>query len=248
LLNRAEHLAGRRRQSMGSGGRDFSHEKASLVAAIPETLQRATLKAEQRGEHLYFRVPEGVTFKSELGKEMRGIDLKWNGYVLLPGSRHFSGVTYELAGDSLPLSEIAELPGEMLEAFSKPKTRRANLVTVPTFSNRATPYGAEALRQEVEAIASTDEGSRNNTLFRKGISISELIGGGELPPQAIGIVAEAAKQSGLSDDEIDQVLFREGGAFQIGLSQPRNSGNPVVSIDKERGRIALSMKKESNAD
>jgi hypothetical protein len=55
LLNRAEHLAGRRRQSMSSGARDFDYDKASLVAAIPETLRYGALKVEQRGEHLYFR-------------------------------------------------------------------------------------------------------------------------------------------------------------------------------------------------
>ncbi|MDR1281970.1 MAG: hypothetical protein LBK99_14295 [Opitutaceae bacterium] len=55
LLRRAEHLAGRRRQSMGSGGRDFVIDKASMVPVIPETLRTGAIKVDHRGEHLYFK-------------------------------------------------------------------------------------------------------------------------------------------------------------------------------------------------
>ncbi|MFA6959960.1 MAG: hypothetical protein WC205_04315 [Opitutaceae bacterium] len=55
LLNRAEHLAGRRKQSMGSGTRDFTLDKARLVASIPETLRSGSLKVDQGREHLYFK-------------------------------------------------------------------------------------------------------------------------------------------------------------------------------------------------
>jgi len=186
-----------------------------------------------RGEHWYYRVPGDASIIGSLGKDFPGIDIKWNGYVLLPGSKHFSGVTYELAEDSLPASAIAELPPEMLEVLSKPKRRRKTSSSVISLSSRGSAYGNTALKEEVGAIAETREGYRNNTLFRKGIAVSELIGGGELPPSAIAVLAEAAKKSGLSDEEIEKVLFRQGGALEIGLSQPRSAENRHGSGNRE---------------
>ena len=223
------------------GERSLYRLECDFAEIMPKTYQVRTGAYNMgyrsaRGEHRYFRVPENAKIKGALGKEMRGIDLKWNGYVLLPGSRHLSGVNYELTEDSLPISEIADLPPEMLEAFSKPSTRKASSYSQFTLSPRATPYGATALKQEVAEIASMPEGNRNNSLFEKGIKISELIAGGELPPSAIGNVADAARQSGLSDEEIERVLFREGGAFQIGLSQPRSSGSRTTDGDQSINR------------
>lgn len=216
------------------GDRSFHRLESDFADVFPATYQVLSGlytigNLGVRGWHQYFRVPEDAKIKASLGKEMPGIDLKWNGYVLLPGSRHFSGVTYEAAENSPPLSAIADLPPEMLEAFSKPSRRRSTSSSRASFSNRATPYGAKALGEEAKAISATMEGDRNNTVFRKGIAVSELIAGGELPPAAIGVFAAAAEQSGLSEEEIEKVLFRPGGALEIGLSQPRSSGSQELS-------------------
>lgn len=225
------------------GERSFYRLECDFADVFPATYQVLSGlytigNRAARGWHQYFRVPEGVKIKGSLGKELPGIDLKWNGYVLLPGSRHFSGVTYEAAENSPALSAIADLPPEMLEAFSQQSRRKRNSNSRASFSSRATAYGATALREETEAISATMEGDRNNTVFRKGIAVSELIAGGELPPAAIGVFAAAAEQSGLSEEEIEKVLFRPGGALEIGLSQPRSSGSQELST---RGVGALEL-------
>jgi hypothetical protein len=54
LSRRAAHLIGER-QNNQQRGRVFVHDKARLVAAIPDTLKNAQVKVGHDGEHLYFR-------------------------------------------------------------------------------------------------------------------------------------------------------------------------------------------------
>lgn len=78
-----------------------------------------------RGMHLYFKAPpDGIELKGSLGP---GIDVKQNGYVIAPPSPHPSGVLYEW----IDTSEMAELPGWILDTFTKPSCRR----TQHTLSN-----------------------------------------------------------------------------------------------------------------
>jgi hypothetical protein len=74
-----------------------------------------------RGYHLWFRVQEPASFIqnfTELGYE--GIDVKYNGGVMAPPSRHASGVTYEWAPGKSPLDvEIAELPDPLLKLIRR---------------------------------------------------------------------------------------------------------------------------------
>lgn len=79
------------------------HEK------LPTTLTALTsYQDDVRGKHRYFRAPAGVKFKGTLGS---GIDIKHNGYVILPPSIHPSGICYQWEDDS---TEIADLPEWLL--------------------------------------------------------------------------------------------------------------------------------------
>ncbi len=96
------------------GGETF----AKLVAEhgeFPKTCAALTgIQDGGRGMHLYFKAPPGgIELKGSLGP---GVDVKQNGYVIVPPSPHPSGVAYEW----IDTSEMAELPGWILDKFAKP--------------------------------------------------------------------------------------------------------------------------------
>ena len=79
-----------------------------------------------RGRHLYFKTNEPKdAFVHNLNKSgLRGIDIKYNGYVLTAPSRHFSGVCYEWKAGHAPWEiEMAEAPESLLAAIRKRQTR-----------------------------------------------------------------------------------------------------------------------------
>lgn len=79
--------------------------------ALPETF---SVKTPTGGAHYYFRHPGG-TLPGSAGE---GIDVKANGYVLLPPSLHPNGRCYEL--DAGGVDDVAELPQTWLSAFTRP--------------------------------------------------------------------------------------------------------------------------------
>jgi len=61
------------------------------------------------GWHLYYRLPAGVTMKSDCGRAFVGLDIKTSGYVIAPYGRHHSGRYYmPQDGFDLPNAPIAD--------------------------------------------------------------------------------------------------------------------------------------------
>lgn len=192
---------------------------------------------EVRGRHFFMRAPEGIAFKGNLASmkaadSLEGIDIKHNGYVILPPSKHASGVNYEWREGRDPASTVvAEVPDDLLEIIAKGKERAhgtPELISPETIeairasSFKTTSYGAKALERELETMASCREGGRNNQLFQSGAAIGELIAGGHIAwDEGVNGLSAAAQKSGLAEAEIQQVLLRQDGALVRGLSNPR---------------------------
>jgi len=80
-----------------------------------------------RGKHLYYRVSENENLIGKLealSKDLRGVDIKHNGYTLIAPSNHLSGVAYEWAPGKAPWEiPMAEANEELLGALRKGKAR-----------------------------------------------------------------------------------------------------------------------------
>jgi hypothetical protein len=186
-----------------------------------------------RGRHLFFAYSgnENLIAKFEKRDNLAGIDIKWNGYVVLPPSRHFSGVAYEWRAGHAPWEiEMAEAPEELLSALRKNGKAAASRAALPngklaeTVRNAktTTPYGAAGFQAELANLQSAREGSRNDTLYNVGRHIGQLIAGGQLEgATSIEKVHRTAKSLGLGEDEISGVLYRSGGALEVGVQNPR---------------------------
>jgi len=76
-----------------------------------------------RGMHLYIKAPDGLNLQGKL-RDLPGIDIKHKGYVLLPPSRHISGVEYSWADGKAPWDvPIAEPSEKLLALISKNSMR-----------------------------------------------------------------------------------------------------------------------------
>lgn len=125
----------------------------------------------RQGRHRYFAPPAGVEVRCSSGKVGKGLDIKaLGGYVVVPGSRHISGFSYEWWKHHHPQTHLpAEAPSWLIELANK----NGN-------GNRANNYVA-LLQQR------TPEGERNNTLCRiVGHFIANLI-----DPEIVLLAAQA---------------------------------------------------------
>jgi len=185
-----------------------------------------------RGYHIWLRCP-GLVLPDGKGKidrparaDFDHIELRFTGhYVLLPGSAGNYGF---VAGD-LPHEGPADVtPATLLMAYdavtvasapevkataSAPKTAR----TAP--AGRYAAYAQAALDRELDALARTPEGGRNEQLNRAGYSLGQLVGAGLLDRADVQSQLEAtALAIGLGDGETLATLRSSIGA---GEKQPR---------------------------
>lgn len=217
-------------------GGDVSWDSFEAWLTEPLGQSWAVLTGEQevgdrsmRGMHLYYRVPEETQLRGTLGTDAPGIDIKHNGYVLLPGSQHISGVCYEWVADQSPFdNEPLELNGQVINIVSSSRSGNPSegipLVEMELYCDPITSYGMTALEGEVEAVLSSREGSRNITLFNSGLKIGSLISGGEIPfEEGVNALVDAALRIGLTEEEAVKTLLRSsgGGAIQLGAATPR---------------------------
>jgi len=201
--------------------------------------------ASTRGAHKYYLAPKNFKFTSNLSKAgFPGIDLKHNGYVLGPGSRHWSGVQYEwLEGHSPWEVELKTLPEHALGYMGR-ATKGMRL-----YSNRssigdeewqekweslirsiveATPYAKTTLRNICAELAKMTPGSgRNNALNAAAFSMGRLIGGGQIGFEECRVALRSAIEKAyqreflVKESAVDNTLRVWSGGFECGAMEPK---------------------------
>jgi P4 family phage/plasmid primase-like protien len=136
-----------------------------------------------RGRHLFYKCdPEEGLVGHLGGMDLKGIDIKHNGYVLIAPSRHFSGVSYEWADGRAPWEiEMAEAP-EALLAMLRKKTRRTRYSL-----NEGNWDDLEWDRVDVSAMLEKgiNEGSRAVDVYKLTCALANKIGTDDVSRQVI---------------------------------------------------------------
>lgn len=156
-----------------------------------------------RGEHIYFRWPEGRNARNSAGRLGEWLDTRGDGgYVVGPGSIHETGKVYAWDVDGDPaFVELADAPAWLLDLIDPPKKID---VERPRSASGAKidadhPYVRAAVDRALEAVSRAAEGTRNDTLNREAFGLAGLVAAGALEDHAVAIALEtAAVAAGLS--------------------------------------------------
>ncbi|SDH07048.1 MULTISPECIES: AAA family ATPase [unclassified Duganella] len=108
------------------GGAEALEMLEAIHGRLPET---AEVVSGAGGRHCYYWAGSSLSFVGSMGEN---IDLKVNGYVVGPGSRHANGGLYGWEGSSNPFEgqEIADAPQWLIDKFSKAKRDEPNVENV----------------------------------------------------------------------------------------------------------------------
>lgn len=174
-----------------SGGFESFEQFEKLVEGyLPPTVEAVTgiyshNGREVRGRHLYYRVDESEALIGNLREaKLPGIDIKHNGYVLVPPSRHVSGASYEWKPGHAPWEiAMAEAPEELLAPLRKKNRGRlgggsgSGGVSSSDWSFfDGLEYKGEKLDVDKLLEEGIDEGARAVELYRLACSLGNKYG------------------------------------------------------------------------
>lgn len=191
-------------------GFDWLRQVQQQNGRLPDTL---TANTASGGQHLYFRMVEGVRNRGALGP---GVDVRGDGgYVVAPGSVMADGRRYVWID---PDADIAEAPQWLVDLL----VRKHDAPATPTTYTRPTgdhsAYVEAALDNELSDLAATPKGARNNALNDAAFSLGTLVGA--------GVLARSDAEAGLASvyGQWDNVRLSQGTAkrgLDAGEQHPR---------------------------
>lgn len=234
------------------GDESFLELEQWLEGAIPKTVTSLTgeytIKGRKtRGRHLYFNAGSDSHFFKDFSKlGFKGIDIKFNGYVLLPPSKHISGVDYCWADGLSPFEiSVADLSQEMREVMVKSKSKSQNLdhtvLSAYTFDTKSTLIATSAAKRELEkqVIRVTHQniqGQRNVTLNEAAFVMGQYIAGGQISTnEVLEALTNAARIAFAGEDaesEISSVLRLTGGGLAAGALMPIYEASFLKTLTK----------------
>lgn len=151
-----------------------------------------------KGEHLYFRMPDGFSIGNRAAVagcfDVRGE----GGYVVGAGSIHPDGKPYEWTG-AVDVASMPLPPDWLMDLLrrSEAETRPAEAAGTRTKS-----YAAAALAGVSADVANAPEGQRNATLYRQGRRVFSFVVTGHFgDAEATAALIDAARFAGLPDQE-----------------------------------------------
>lgn len=201
------------------------HEK------IPGTFTVAT--PSEGGLHLYYAA-NGTTIRNSTSKLAPLVDIRaTDGYVIAPGSK-IGGTSYTIASMA-PLAPFPDWIVRLLQPPSRPRTAGS---PVAFADQRPAPYAEAALTNEVTAVATAKEGTRNDTLNRAAFNLGQLVATGVLTATTVTTeLTKAALESGLKPTEISRTIrsgLTAGERFPRQVSSP-SIQRPTLRIPRQAG-------------
>jgi len=225
--------------------------KLDLSSDFPETVctltgNYSTKEGYVRGEHHYFRYSGTLKFPANLNSlGYKGIDIKNNGYTIVPPSSHPSGLGYDWALGRAPWEiDIAELSGDLLEllasvkgaskskVFSRKTAKLTDLEWAETWKHlasrggKSTTYAQKMLEELCKSISKLKHGDgRNTQLNNAAMRMGHLIGGEQISlihcQTSLFDAGRTSYEDSTRDVDIENVLRTDGGGFEAGAKEPQ---------------------------
>lgn len=171
------------------------------IGLEPDFAHGLQVRTPSGGCHGYFRHP-GSGFHNSNKKIGVGVDTRGDGgYVIAPGSITGNGGRYVWTSRTLFEIDSSELPTlpfsirSLLASGSRPKNQHRRV-----YANSET--AEHAVKLELLAIQTAPEGTRNETLFRPALAVTEIVDTGIIDKEAAELqLIAAAKAAGLDERE-----------------------------------------------
>ena len=176
------------------------------------------------GRHLWFRYTGPIP--STAARIGLGLDTRGDGgFIVAPPSVHPNGRRYEF----LSYDQLADAPQWLVQlARTRPQSISERAVAqIRTSLHREVSssgaYGRAALDREIEALAATLPGTRNDALNRCAFRLYQLVAGGELEgDQVTERLVAASHRNGLVKDDGIASVFATIASARAGLNFPRS--------------------------
>lgn len=185
-----------------SGGLEsFDKFEALLGEGLPATVEAQTgihsmQGREVRGRHLYFKYSGNENLVGNLkAANLPGIDIKFDGYVLAPPSRHHSGAEYSWKPGHAPWEmQMADAPQYLIDAIIK-RNARSSSSRSGGYTSKLDPSALDGIEFDGKSFdfeefkrrgEKIQEGSRAVTIYEIACSVANKIGvSTELGRQAV---------------------------------------------------------------
>lgn len=162
----------------GANGFDWLEEMEAIHGALPDT---ARVRTPNSGLHILFNYVAGTRNRGALGA---GVDIRSEGgYVVAAGSVMGDGRRYDWVDregnvlDSMPA--ITDAPEWLLALVMRPAPEPTRYAA-PYQPGQNEPYVNAAVSRELDTLAGTPQGARNNALNDAAYSLGTLVGAGAL--------------------------------------------------------------------
>ena len=186
-------------------------ELAKVVAEHGELPDTRLARTGGGGNHFLFKLPALPAGTSWKGKLCPGVDLKVNGYIIVPPSVHPSGALYQWENTA----PLADAPQWLLDLswFVPSKT------PTPTSIDSNTPWFCKAgLENETKRVSLSSAGERNRVLNSAAFNLGGLIHLGLSRDTIEEHLMVAAQMAGLKVPESRKTITS---GIEAGLKRPR---------------------------
>lgn len=185
------------------------------------------------GEHYYFSIKDvNAEFKGQMAD---GVDIKYNGYVIAPGSKDYNLKTGDLhsLAQAIDKNRLRGLPSE----FRKIITKSSNTLIEKSSCNTGIKSDSPGiLKQQFDNLSKTLSGNRNNSLNKS----SYILGlEGIDKDQAFQTLKDACEINGLLEAD---GLEKFSNTFNSGFEKGRNNFTNIQSNKKIGAENYLSIK------
>lgn len=214
----------------------YDDDSRALIKELMEEYPTATQITPTGGHHFVYMLPSDVTLSNSSGALPPGIDVRVNGFIVVSPSvvtyrgkdAEDKGVKDGFTGRYRWEPSPKEFPPQPLPdhilAMLKPKQERPS-TPLPTNGNgyhggsNGAGYAKAALDKELDILARTREGGRNEQLNRSAFSLGQLVAGGALDESdVVGKLESVALAIGLDERETKRTI--ESGLTK-GKTHPR---------------------------
>lgn len=192
-----------------------------------------TARTPSGGVHYVFQYPEGADLKNGVRGAFEHCDARsGGGYILVAPSQTANGL-YAWINDCEP----SALPVWLADLYRRDNVPKQREMFPFTPGHGTTNYGAVALREEVERLATAPQGERNHTLNETAFRLFSLVAANEIAEMdAQTALEEAAAACGLPQAEATRTI---ASARRAGMVSPATKAEMPALANRQRSTTNL---------